>query len=77
MFVISCNSIFLFGASMMLFYWLKGSIPCKNTTIKVSNHFNPDQDRQNVGPDFGQNCLQKGYQQATKQKLLPAGKEFK
>ena len=24
----------------------------------MSNSFNPDQDRQNVGPDLGLNCLQ-------------------
>ena len=28
-------------------------------TLKVSNDLDPDQDRQNVGPDFGPNCLQR------------------
>ena len=27
-------------------------------TIRLSNSFDPDQDRQNVGPDLGHNCLQ-------------------
>ena len=27
-------------------------------TIRVSNSLNPDQARQNVGPDLGPNCLQ-------------------
>ena len=28
-------------------------------TIRVSNGLDPDQDRQNVGPDLGPNCLQR------------------
>ena len=28
-------------------------------TIRVSNSLDPDQDRQNVGPDLGPNCLQR------------------
>ena len=28
-------------------------------TIRVSNSFDPDQGRQNVGPDLGLNCLQR------------------
>ena len=28
-------------------------------TIRVSNGLDPDQDRHNVGPDLGPNCLQK------------------
>ena len=27
------------------------------STIRVSNSLDPDQDRQNVGPDLGPNCL--------------------
>ena len=27
--------------------------------IRVSNGLDPDQDRQNVGPDLGPNCLQR------------------
>ena len=30
----------------------------RNTT-RVSNGFDPDQDRLSVGPDLGQNCLQR------------------
>ena len=29
------------------------------TTIRVSNSLDPDQARQNVGPDLGPNCLQR------------------
>ena len=36
-----------------------------NMTIRVSNGLDPDQDRQNVGPDLGPNYLQR-YQQTTK-----------
>ena len=40
---------------------------------RLSNSFDPDQARQDDGPDLGQNCLYfKGYQQATL-----AGKGFK
>ena len=28
-------------------------------TIRVSNSLDPDQDRHNVGPDLGPNCLQR------------------
>ena len=28
-------------------------------TISLSNNLDPDQDRQNVGPDLGPNCLQR------------------
>ena len=28
-------------------------------TIRLSNRLDPDQDRQNVGPDLGTNCLHK------------------
>ena len=42
----------------------------------VSNCLDPDQDRQNVGPDLGPNCLQWSYQQtstvdASKEKVKP------
>ena len=30
-----------------------------NMTIRVSNGLNQDQDRQNVDPDLGPNCLQR------------------
>ena len=38
------------------------------TLIRVSNCLDPDQDRQNVGPDLGPDCLAvcKDYQQTTK-----------
>ena len=29
------------------------------STIKVSNSFDPDQARQKVGPDLGPNCFQR------------------
>ena len=31
----------------------------KSVNGRVSNSLNPDQDRQNVGPDLGSNCLQR------------------
>ena len=36
--------------------WLKYSLM---DTIRVSNSLDPDQDRQNVGPDLDPNCLQR------------------
>ena len=32
---------------------------CSPYTIRVLNSLNPDQDRHSVGPDLGQNCLQR------------------
>ena len=42
-----------------LFSKLTFSINSFRNTIRVSNSLDPDQDRQNVGPDLGPNCLQR------------------
>ena len=44
-------------------------------TIRVSNSFDPDKDRQNVGPVLGLNCLL--MLSAEDKKSLLACKEFK
>ena len=43
-------------------------------TIRVSNNLDPDQDRKNVGPDLGPNCLQR--LSADEQRSLLAWKEL-
>ena len=45
-----------------LLTFFKNGLFSKNSfknTIRVSNCLDPDQDRQNVGPDLGPDCLQR------------------
>ena len=37
----------------------------------MSNILDPDQDRQNVGPDLGPNCLQMTKVAASKERVTP------
>ena len=48
--------MFLSSADSSNINFLKNSF---ENTIKVSNSLDPDQARQNVGPDLGPNCLQR------------------
>ena len=43
-------------------------------TIRVSNSLDPDQTRQNVGPDLGPNCL---YRSSAENKSRPNGQGVK
>ena len=51
--------MFLFSSADFLqnYFFLKNKPP--RTTIRVSNSFDPYQDRHSVGPHLGSNCLQK------------------
>ena len=51
--------LFLYADFFSKLAFLKHSF----NTIRVLNSLDPDQDRQNIGPDLGPNCYQ-GYQQA-------------
>ena len=44
---------------MLIFSKLTFSKNYFRNTIRVSNNMDPDQDRQNVNPDLGRNCLQR------------------
>ena len=46
----------LFSANFFQNYFFKKFF---QNTIRVSNGLEPDQDRQNVGPDLGPSCLQR------------------
>ena len=44
---------------MLLFFKIPFSNKSFRNTFSVSNNLDPDQDRQNVGPDRGSNCSQR------------------
>ena len=46
-------------------------------TIRVSNSLDPDQARQNVGPDLGSNCLQRLAADGTSRQRVEGIKSFK
>ena len=52
-----------------------------SNTIRVSNSLDPDQARQNVGPDMGPNCLQRlsaddTRRQTVKESIITAADEI-
>ena len=48
---------FLSSADFFFFYYSK--LTFLNTSFRMSNGLDPDQDRRSVGPDLCSNCLQR------------------
>ena len=56
------NCACIFVVCGFFFFFFKLTFSRKKSfrnTIRVSNSLDPDQARQNVGPDLGPNCLQR------------------
>ena len=48
-----------FSGCLLTFFKINVLKNSFRNTIRVSNSFDPDQDRHSVGPDLGPNCLQR------------------